>query len=138
MDIRISVKSSTFSRETGHDGAEFECVGKLETKNGNRYIRYTEPKGENDTEAKVTLKLDGNAVTLIRSGDAKSHFVFEKGKTHLSKYITPYGGFLIKVLAHRIKIENNERGGMVDLGYTLIINDNSPLENNFKLTYYKI
>ena len=34
MDIFIKVKSTTFSRDFGHDKTEFECTGRLEEKNG--------------------------------------------------------------------------------------------------------
>ena len=134
MDIFIKVKSTTFSRDFGHDKTEFECTGRLEEKNGKKYVRYKEPDTNESVGADVTLKLD-DSVTLMRSGETKSHFVFKKDETHISKYLTPYGDFLMKVKAVRVKIVITDEGGEIDLGYKLTINEGEPVSNNFYLTY---
>ncbi len=135
MDIFLKVKSTSFSVDTGHDKIEFECCGRLEEKNGKKYVRYHEPDTNESPGADVTLKLDDDMVTLIRSGEARSHFVFKKDETHISKYLTPYGDFLMKVKAVRVKTVITDEGGEIDLGYKLTINDGDGISNNFYLTY---
>ena len=135
MEIEIKVKSSQFSKETGHDGQEFSCTGKLEQRAGKYYIRYREPATEDSSPADVTIKVDGETVTLIRSGDAHSHFVFEKGQRNTSKYITPYGAFLMSVMPKVVKISTNENGGEINLGYSLSVNGVEQSENNFCIIY---
>lgn len=137
MDIFIKVKSTTFSRDFGHDKTEFECTGRLEEKNGKKYVRYKEPDTSESTGADVTLKLEKDLVTLMRSGETKSHFVFKKSETHISKYLTPYGDFLMKVKAVRVKTSLSDAGGEIDLGYKLTINDGDEISNNFYLIYTK-
>jgi len=135
MEIEIKVKSSQFSKETGHSGQEFSCFGKLEQRNEKYYIRYHEPENPDETPADVTLKVDGETVTLMRSGEAHSHFVFSKGQRDVSKYITPYGSFIMSIMPKTVKILKSESGGEINLGYSLCINNDTETENNFCITY---
>ncbi len=136
MEIEIKVKSSQFSKETGHSGQEFSCTGKLEQRGEKYYIRYREPESSDQTSADVTLKVDGEAVTLMRSGDAHSHFVFIKGRRDISKYITPYGAFLMSIMPKVVNISKTHAGGEISLGYSLCINGDTTTENNFYITYF--
>ena len=135
MEIEIKVKSSQFSKETGHSNQEFSCTGKLEQRGEKYYLRYREPKNSDEIPADVTLKVDGESVTLMRSGDAHSHFVFVKGQRDVSKYITPYGAFLMSIMPKVVKISRTDTGGEINLGYSLCINNDTETENNFCITY---
>lgn len=135
MEIEVKVKSSQFSKETGHSNQEFSCTGKLEQKGEKYYLRYREPENPDEAPADVTLKVDGEAVTLMRSGEAHSHFVFVKGQRDTSKYITPYGGFLMSIMPKVVKISRTDTGGEISLGYSLCINNDTTTENNFCITY---
>lgn len=135
MQIEIKVKSSQFSRQTGHSGQEFSCQGRLEERNGKYYLRYREPPEADQAPADVTLKVEGESVTLIRSGEAQSHFVFTPSQRDTSRYLTPYGSFLMSVMPHFVRISRDDKGGKIDLGYTLTINNDQDFQNNFCITY---
>lgn len=135
MEIEIKVKSSQFSAETGHSGQDFFCTGKLERHGEKLYIRYREPDCSGDTPGDVTLKIDGDTVTLIRAGEAHSHFVFRKNQRDTSRYVTPYGSFIMSVMPKIVKISVSPDEGKIDLGYSLTINNDTKTENNFGLTY---
>ena len=135
MEINITVKSSQYRKDSGLNSDEFVCTGTLTEKGGKTYIRFNEPERENEAPAAVTLKTDGNSVTMIRSGDAQSHFVFKTGEPNISRYITPYGAFIMEVKPHFVRIAHNPQGGKIDLGYTLVINGDDRWENNFNIKY---
>ena len=77
----------------------------------------TELSGMAGTTTRFTI--DGDLVTLSRSGTVNAQMVFQKGFTHSTLYETPWGvismGVLTSSLAHRI----GERGGVMEIRYTL-------------------
>ena len=76
-NILISIESKHYQKETGNYKEAFSCKGSLIYKENRVYIRYTEPENGEERPAAVTLKIDGKNISMMRSGDANSHFVFE-------------------------------------------------------------
>lgn len=130
MEIKIDVKSSRFQKETGREENNFSCIGQKDVHGGKTYLRYTEPQGG----ASVIIRVENDAVYVTRSGEAHSRFAFRKGVTDYSKYLTPYGDFLMAVKPCRVVITE----GKIDLGYSLTVNETEKSENNFCLIYKEI
>lgn len=112
MKININVKSE----RQGEGKNEFSAEGTLSEKDGVKYISYKEPDlGGMST----TLKINKNAVTLIRFGDGGMRLEFVKGKKTGSLYRTPYGNFEMNVIPDKVYSRTGEKEGEVFLIYTL-------------------
>ena len=66
---------------------------------------------------------------MTRSGKYPSQLTFENGKRHLSLYHTEYGDLAIAVTTQRILVEMGDDGGLVDVEYSVEI-DNQPVGSN--------
>ena len=74
-----------------------------------------------------------NVVELTRTGMVESRMLFERGKRNSSLYETPWGTMMVDVattqLAHRL----GERGGVMEIGFTIAVNHQVTGENRFKI-----
>lgn len=106
------------------DEGQLTTVGSYITKGNSRYILYREYDSDEPTASTTSiLKIDGNRrVTLIRSGHQRSRLILEKGKRHLCHYDTGFGTMMVGVFAHQIKADLNDRGGNLEVSYSLDIN----------------
>ena len=71
------------------------------------------------------FSLEGDGVTLTRTGKLNSQMVFREGISHDSLYQAEFGALLITVCASRIKADVTENGGVVDLSYHIEIEHNA-------------
>ena len=67
------------------------------------------------------FRLEGDKVTLTRSGKLQSEMVFQVGVMHESLYRMEFGALLITVCATRLEYQLTEQGGTVDLTYGIDI-----------------
>ena len=77
------------------------------------------------------LKIDGNIVTMSRSGieGGNTFMVFENGKTHMGHYETPYGSFTVSTFTDKMKVDIGETEGDIRIDYFVDI-DNVPQSAN--------
>ncbi|MGN1097416.1 MAG: DUF1934 domain-containing protein [Clostridia bacterium] len=113
------------------DTMSYSTEGKLYKKSGKLYINYTEGELLGREKCSTTLKVapDG-VVTMLRSGEANTRMVFEKGQCHISCYETPYGNLTVSVTANDVAVNMNESGGHLDIDYNLSINNTTNSRNH--------
>ena len=75
-----------------------------------------------------------NRVTLIRGGIQGTRLILEKGKRHLCQYDTGYGTFMVGVFTSSIRCRLGEKGGSIDVNYTLDINSDLSSINEISIT----
>ncbi len=143
--MKINIKVMYINALQGEEGecCRFSCEGELYKKADKTFLKYTEPKGNGG--GKVILRAEKNVVTMNRQADAVSSFRFEKGKTHLSRYFTPYGTFLTSVTTNTLTVRLSEADGKIEMGYSLTVADDSlsspsveKMENKFGISYFAI
>lgn len=117
------------------DTIEVLTTGNYLMKNGHFFIGYKEYDQDNPEEYYDNLvKLDGDLVTISRKGPMKSQLMLEKGKRHQCLYQTIAGTLSIGVFTRYIKSTLNEKGGTLEVSYTLDFNTDLVSENSFKIT----
>lgn len=82
-------------------------------------LSYSESdeSGKSDT----VIRVEGETVTVCRSGAITSELRFKEGESHSSIYsVAPYS-FDATVKARRVRINLNEEGGQIDLIYNMKI-----------------
>lgn len=87
------------------------------------YITYTESPVTGLDGTTTTFKISPDSVTLIRHGSVSSLMVFEKGRKHISGYVTGFGVIEIGVTARKLVVDMNDKGGHINLEYVLEVNN---------------
>ena len=91
------------------------------TKNGNRYITYTEydvnnPKLTSRTTVKVS---PDNVVTVMKGGTERHSLILEKGIRHKCEYITSFGIISLGVFTDTVNVDLNDKGGEIKVHYNI-------------------
>ena len=125
--------------EQSYDGVEPEVTeliteGTMTIDDGGEIVleyQESEITGMEGTNTKFIVNQD--VVELTRTGMVESRMLFERGKRNSSLYETPWGTMMVDVattqLAHRL----NERGGIMEIGFTIAVNHQVTGENRFKV-----
>jgi uncharacterized beta-barrel protein YwiB (DUF1934 family) len=79
-------------------------------------VSYREPF-DREEDSLTTLLVEGERVTLLRSGSTNSQMVFEEGRRHVSYYDTAGGPAAVGVTASRVETEMGLDGGRIEVCY---------------------
>ncbi|WMJ22063.1 DUF1934 domain-containing protein [Paludicola sp. MB14-C6] len=116
--------------EDDQDVTELFTQGLLYKKNNNYYITYDESETTGYEGSTTTLKVEGNdKVTLMRSGNVKSHLIIENGTRNVGHYGTNEGSLMVGVYTKQMDSNLNENGGDIYFRYALDINSTLISEN---------
>ncbi len=128
-DVCINIKSVQSSDE-GEDATELFTYGKMKKIKTNNYrIFYEETDAMGFEGCKVTLDISEDEVKLMRTGNASSNLIIERGKKHHCHYGTPYGDFMVGINTNELKNEITDKGGDLYLKYTIDVNSGFLSEN---------
>lgn len=117
------------------DKIEVLTGGNYIMKNGHSYIGYKEYDESNPQDYYDNLiKVEDNMVTITRKGPMRSQLMLEKGRRHQCLYQTIAGDLTIGVYTKTLKSTLNEKGGTLEVSYTLDFNTDLVSENSFKIT----
>jgi len=110
--VMIRIKSTQIPLGEDPEVMEFMTEGKHYIKNGAHYIVYEESELSGMKGCMTTLKLEENKIKMKRFGDANSELMFEKGKRHVSDYVTPYGNFKLTIRTSQLEwgIDDSSKG----------------------------
>ncbi len=82
----------------------------------------------------TTFRVEGDTITLTRTGKLNSQMVFQEGVTHDSLYQVEFGALMITVCATKVSSQINEQGGTIDLLYSIEIEQNAAGMIDYHLT----
>lgn len=121
-DVFITIKSiQTVDDE--HDTTELITKGRLYKRGDGYRISYDESEATGFEGNKTTLTIDGgDRVTLIRTGNAPSNLIIERGKKHHCHYGTMFGDIIVGINADKIESTLSDSGGDLYFKYTVDIN----------------
>ena len=122
----------------GHsDKIDLKTRASYITKNGSKYISYTEYDTLNPKQTyKTTIKVSPeNVVTVMKGGTEKHNLMLEQGVRHKCEYITSFGIVSLGVFTDTVKTNLNEKGGTIRVHYTIDVHSElaSINELNIKL-----
>lgn len=122
-EVTVSVRGRLFPSEGG-DSDEIEVIstGEYYERKGSRYILFEERQADFDEPVRNVLKISADGVSIRKRGLVVSDLLFREGVSHVSHYVTPFGGFIMGVRAHRVSIEENGDEMVVSIGYETEIN----------------
>ena len=135
--VLISVKTVQFL-----DGQpeEIELITEGEYyKDGNEYFAsYDESEISGMEGTKTTMKIENDALAIIRQGTTNSNLIFKKNLNHVSLYSTPYGSLEVTVKPSRVAIDISETGGKVELAYIMEASGTEPMDSTLELNIKQI
>ncbi|MEG2001010.1 MAG: DUF1934 domain-containing protein [Evtepia sp.] len=126
----ISIKGTQWGADGQPDVIEFVTQGSFfADPSGTYLLSYPETELTGLEGTTTTFSIQGDRVTLSRSGALDSEMILEEGQKHISLYNTPYGGFTLGVTAQCVRTALSKDGGELDLQYSVELED-TPIGNN--------
>ena len=100
---------------------ELTTDGTMEFRDGGWNISYQESALTGLEGVTTTFRVEPERVILTREGTLNSQMVFQLGVDHESLYQMPFGALLLTVRATHLFYDIVPDGGMIDLSYTINI-----------------
>lgn len=113
-----------------YDGQEPDVIelvteGTMEFRDGGWDICYEESELTGLAGVTTTFRVEPGCVILERTGNLRSRMVFEKDVPHDSLYQMAFGALMITVCAKHLYFDIVPDGGMIDLVYTIDIENST-------------
>ena len=119
--VVLSIQGCQYYPEQGPEIIELMTDGTLEFTAGGWDICYEESELTGLAGVTTTFRLEPGRVLLRRTGGLRSEMIFQEGVNHDSLYQIEFGALMITVCAKEIRANITERGGNVDLVYSIQI-----------------
>ena len=105
----------------GQDPDQIELVteGVLEDQGNAWVLSYEESDLTGMSGVTTTFVVEPDKVTLKRTGKLNSQMIFQEGVTHESLYQMEFGALMISVRAEHVMADICHDGGMIDLIYSI-------------------
>ena len=107
------------------DVIELVTEGTMEFRDGGWNITYEESELTGLAGVMTTFRVEPDKVSLVRSGRLQSLMVFQQGKVHESLYQMEFGALMLSVCAQRVYFDIVEDGGVIDLVYSIEIENSA-------------
>ena len=101
------------------DQLELVTEGILEDRGNSWVLSYEETELTGMAGVTTTFIVEPDKITLKRTGKLNSQMVFQEGVSHDSLYEMEFGALMISVCANRVMADICHDGGMIDLIYTI-------------------
>lgn len=113
-----------------YDGQEPDVIelvteGTMEFCDGGWNISYEESELTGLAGVTTTFRVEPGRVSLTRTGNLRSEMIFEKDVPHDSLYQMPFGAMMITVCAKYLFFDILPDGGVIDLLYSIEIENNA-------------
>lgn len=117
--LRICGRQSYDGQEP--DVIELMTEGTMEFCDGGWEISYEESELTGMAGVTTTFRVEPGTVTLRRTGKLRSEMVFQEGVRHESLYQLDFGALLMVVTAKQVFFDIVPDGGVIDLCYSIEI-----------------
>ena len=104
---------------------ELVTEGTMELRNGGWDISYEETELTGMAGVTTTFRVEPGKVTLRRTGKLRSEMVFQQGVRHESLYQLEFGALLMAVTAKQVFFDIVSDGGVIDLTYSIEIENSA-------------
>ena len=120
-DVLITISGLQFEVDT-ENVLEIVSRGEYYFRNGKHFLIYEEISEEEQQVSKCVLKVSENVVELTKKGSTNVHLLFEKNKSNMTYYNTPFGELILGVATRDIDLFVSEDSLDLRLNYTLDMN----------------
>lgn len=132
--ILLFVRGEQYYDGVDPDGTELTTDATMEVlEDGSLRLYYRESEITGMEGTTTTFEIKGPRVTLTRSGTTNSQMIFEEGRQHTSLYETPVGELTIDIQTSRLRHNLTERGGILEIQYSIAVEHTVTGRNSFKI-----
>ena len=125
QDVVLAIRGRQSYEDQEPDVIELTTDGTMEFRDGGWDISYEEPALTGMEGVTTVLRVEPDKVILTRTGKLRSEMVFQKGVIHESLYQMDFGALMIAVCAQFLYFDITPEGGMIDLLYTIAIENSA-------------
>lgn len=133
LPVLLTIRAEQRYENMEPDGVELMTEGTLEPVEGGLRLSYQESELTGLEGTTTTFEIRDPRVILTRTGSVNSQMVFEEGKQHTSLYETPFGELAVDIQTSRLRHSLTERGGLLDLRYSISVDHSVTGRNAFKI-----
>lgn len=134
IPVMISVSGTQHVPGERPETIELATRGEYRYEPSHITLRYAESELTGLQGVVTSFSVEQNQVVLRRTGKLNSVMTFRVGQPDDSLYDMGFGGLFIRVCATKIAVLLNEKGGILDLEYTLEIEGTSCGTNSYHIT----
>ena len=124
-DVVLSIRGTQTYEGQEPDVIELVTEGTMEFRDGGWDISYEESDLTGLAGVTTTFRVEPGAVILERTGNHRTKMVFQKGVPHDSLYQMAFGAMMITVCAEHLYFDIVPDGGVIDLVYTIDIENSA-------------
>ena len=121
IPVMLSIRGRQAYMDQEPDVIELVTEGTMEFCDGGWDISYEESDLTGLSGVTTNFRVEQGKIILTRSGKLSSEMVFQEGVTHSSLYQMEFGALMITVCATRLFAQLGEGFGMIDLVYSIDI-----------------
>ena len=125
QDVVLAIRGRQSYEDQEPDIIELTTDGTMEFRDGGWDISYEETALTGMEGVTTVFRVEPDKVILSRTGKLRSEMVFQKGVIHESLYQMDFGALMIAVCAQFLYFDITPEGGMIDLVYTIDIENNA-------------
>ena len=125
IPVMLSICGRQSYADQEADTIELVTEGVMEFRDNGWDIRYEETELTGLAGVTTTFRVERGRIILRRTGALSSEMVFQEGYSHSSLYQMEFGALMITVCASRIFAQLGDTGGMIDLVYTVDIENSA-------------
>ena len=125
QEVVLSIRGRQSYEDQEPDVIELVTEGTMELVNGGWEISYEESELTGMAGVTTTFRVEPGKVTLRRTGKLRSEMVFQEGVRHESLYRLDFGALLMTVTAKQVFFDIMPEGGMIDLVYSIEIENSA-------------
>ena len=120
-EVLLTIRGQQTYSEQEPEIVELVTEGVLEALENGWALTYEESDLTGLTGVTTSFLVEPRKITLTRKGPLDSQMVFQEGVYHESLYQMEFGALLITVCASQVRYDISEKGGTIDLTYTIEI-----------------
>lgn len=124
-EVMLSLRGTQTYEGQEPDVIELVTEGTMEFCDGGWNISYEESELTGLAGVTTTFRVEPGRVSLTRTGNLRSEMIFEKDVPHDSLYQMPFGTMMITVCAKYLFFDILPDGGVIDLLYSIEIENNA-------------
>lgn len=125
QDVVLAIRGRQSYEDQEPDVIELTTDGTMEFRDGGWDISYEETALTGMEGVTTVFRVEPGKVILTRTGKLRSEMVFQKGVIHESLYQMDFGALMIAVCAQFLYFDITPEGGMIDLLYTIAIENSA-------------
>ena len=133
IPVILSIRGKQTYQDQEPDVIELVTEGTMEYLDNGWNICYEESDLTGLKGVMTQFRVEKDQITLTRTGKLNSQMVFRMGVSHDSLYQMEFGALMISVCAKWMFVQLADEGGIVDLVYTIDIENSAAGEIDYHL-----